>query len=1735
MSDTTTIGNEKKHRDLLTQRINRLKLKTRLLNIQQIKIKKNKKNKIPLANSSSHSTKDIYCTLTIETQNVQGFKERKQWLQDFKRPGGPSILGLQETHVATQAEATHIQNDFRRIMGYNNTVNNLAFFPVAPGRRGGVGIVINPNAHYITNVQPFIQDRWSSRLVAISFTFYTQKWVYLNIYASNRKVEREAFYRELQDISFPEGTAVLMGGDFNVVVDKIETTRHHESPKLEELLQKFQLIDPQITVIDKYQLNNKPYRWQKYATWCRQAVHRRLDRFYIPVSCIKQVHMLSTEAATVASDHKRVGLKLHPQTCPQALRNPTQIYPWFGINQEEKLQISQYIKDLLSQSQLTAPKEWQRIKGSIIKFLKTLRKQSIHKSKSKFRTKIRKLTRKLILAKPEQVRTFQNQLLQQQHKWRVYKANFKIGNKMIQGENSNKLFFRRVNSKFTKSPILELLTPEGEIHHPKQLSNAMGAGWQETMNPKRGRNNVQSIQEFFSKHKNPLNSKQQQELLRPFEEEEVLEVFRTLKPDKAPGPDGLVNNWYKDFSTVLIPAFLTLTNYWLQTQNVPDDFSTCIITSLKKTPNSKKPLDFRPISLLNTDYKILTKFIPNRVKGILPQVIHMDQAGFVPGRRMEECISRVLLAQELGTFRSKRIQNRGVLLMVDFSKAYDSLIRTYLWEALRWVGFPETLIRLIKRTYTKTSAKFLVNGFESADFPITSGIRQGCPLAPLLFIIAMETIMEKIRTETGLTGVKFRVEGKLIELKTTGFVDDLCIFMSRSRQIPTALALLRAFGNISGLKINLQKSNGMWLDTNQTIPEYHGLSFLTHNDTVRYLGIQVGPGSSNTLNWEKFITKSQTRLFLASRRYNSLKGRVTIINAIFMAGVRFLAEFFPPSLSIRNQLENFILNFLKHYSLNTDKTAGRMAISRKILELPTKAGGLGLQNLMYELNKVNISKTLRWLHQPMSDIFPIKRMRLAIELKKAGETYYGPPEETFSISLSNRKLHGDGSIITGIKALQQAINSTLSSQILKVQEAQQIHMANLQDLYTLRFSGTTAYLEFAPWLKPKFQHQHKLLKTAMNQLIPETMLTQQCIFHNPLISLDGKILKALDFSSILPACSKVSRLQGLQEYQQGVAIPLYTSCSTYSLTRNEKNLWTKILKALWQSFPMLELPEASRMVTILTTSSIEVGPLLPTGKPNEYIQFNTKTNNSKLYTWDSDLLSFRHEPTASSLQITPHPQFTRLHINILDPPNTTNKKAYKKNQWWNKDWVKKWGKQQYTKEATQKMQYLHNSWLEEDKSIAAACREIKPKMVWSSGKGTPSMQYLQYRISIHRLPTWSMQEKGRCQKCSGMLKDNITHIFWDCYKHIWEILVWVWVGNKKTLGTHWQFALLSGKMYQPPGASQFLKASIIYNNLSFWEKTWHLLTLSTKAHIWFTRNKRVHERESSLFHLQGRWFLKSLASRLRQLRSQDLGNWHLYTAILRRTKLLPTPRIGPPTFSILAYFDGGSRNNPGIGGAGSWELQHFKNSYQLFLQSLRPFTPITNNEAEVIALLNILQANNNRKLKLSSTSLSIIGDSNILIKALNGKARIKNKKLLPFFNRIQYLLSSYHEWQASHTKRIGNKLADYLANIAMDSLAMPQLQINLALSYLRHDFSELQDTNISPSSRTNLKLQALPSTYRSPPGLPPKLLPMQSSTTRREATEGEIYPPHRVTQWSTPKLGRTQLAERAGLQPSGIG
>ena len=271
-----------------------------------------------------------------------------------------------------------------------------------------------------------------------------------------------------------------------------------------------------------------------------------------------------------------------------------------------------------------------------------------------------------------------------------------------------------------------------------------------------------------------LTPEEQAELQREPTLEEVETLFSKLKPSKAPGPDGIGNDIYRAFKHEWAPHFLCVIREFQSTQRVLPEFLSAIIAPFYKEKGERENLaNWRPVTLLNTDYKLLALFIANRLTPLMQKLVGPGQTSSVPGRTTFDNIHSVRLLQYISTL-DERIDT--AFLFIDSEKAFDRVEWEYMWSTLHEMNFPMAYIQMIKSLYTGATATVRVNGLRTGAFPLGRGVRQGCPLSPLLYVLTLEPIRNYIHTELARIGGKPQWLPKHIP-PSYAHADDLTIFL----------------------------------------------------------------------------------------------------------------------------------------------------------------------------------------------------------------------------------------------------------------------------------------------------------------------------------------------------------------------------------------------------------------------------------------------------------------------------------------------------------------------------------------------------------------------------------------------------------------------------------------------------------------------------------------------------------------------------------------------------------------------------------------------------------------------------------------------------------------------------------------------------------------------------------------------------------------------------------------------
>ena len=328
------------------------------------------------------------------------------------------------------------------------------------------------------------------------------------------------------------------------------------------------------------------------------------------------------------------------------------------------------------------------------------------------------------------------------------------------------------------------------------------------------------------------------------EERELLKQFSL---NKSPGLDSLPYEVYLRMSHMFVPILTDMFNHWFAQGAIPGCVTKGVITLLKKGGQhvGEGLDDYRPITLLNTELKILARVLANRLQRVISDLIGPEQTFAVKGRSIQDNLH--LIREVLEGIKD---DTEAALISLDQSKAFDRVDHRFLATVLETAGFKPEFRRWNSMMYHNPQAGVQVNGRRSRVFAIERSVRQCCPLSPLLYFLALKPLLRRLRdegTSPSLRGVPFA--GPLTA-RVSAFADDITVFVSRRLDIKAVKEVVVEYERIAGAKVNFDKSEGLqlgaWRGSN-TLPG----PFCWSDGPIRILGVWFGPDLQLERNWSE--------------------------------------------------------------------------------------------------------------------------------------------------------------------------------------------------------------------------------------------------------------------------------------------------------------------------------------------------------------------------------------------------------------------------------------------------------------------------------------------------------------------------------------------------------------------------------------------------------------------------------------------------------------------------------------------------------------------------------------------------------------------------------------------------------------------------------------------------------------------------------------------------------------------
>ena len=314
-------------------------------------------------------------------------------------------------------------------------------------------------------------------------------------------------------------------------------------------------------------------------------------------------------------------------------------------------------------------------------------------------------------------------------------------NWMIQGDRNTTFYHVSTLVWRKRNQILAIKDPLGEwIHEESAIKEVVRSGFNAiyTTSFVAGSRDAPGLSQWQAR----LTNEEKESIGGVASEEEIKSALWSLKAFKAPGPDGLHAGFFHRFWLIVSKSIVDVVKKVFEEKAVPEYLNRTLIALIPKIQSLETLNNYRPISLCNTMYKIITKIIVARLRSFLDKIISPLQMPFVPGRKG---IDNVIIVQEIIHTLSRKKGRVGYMaIKIDLEKAYDKLEWSFIRDMLIRANLPVDLIDIIMSCISTVSTSILFNG-EALD-PIypSRGIRQGDPLSPYLFIICMEFLGQLI-------------------------------------------------------------------------------------------------------------------------------------------------------------------------------------------------------------------------------------------------------------------------------------------------------------------------------------------------------------------------------------------------------------------------------------------------------------------------------------------------------------------------------------------------------------------------------------------------------------------------------------------------------------------------------------------------------------------------------------------------------------------------------------------------------------------------------------------------------------------------------------------------------------------------------------------------------------------------------------------------------------------------------
>ena len=780
----------------------------------------------------------------------------------------------------------------------------------------------------ITNIYRDVQGR----LILFDFEDYDVKVTIVALYAPNQDVP--SFFEQIRNLLKDRSEHKILVGDYNLVLN-VELDRENtycNNNKSKEIIQDMM---EQFCLKDVWRIQHgvkREFSWRKKGSTPLKA--SRID-FGLVSAGLDQKVEVTQYITSIFTDHRAFYMCVDIEPLE---RGPG----YWKLNslllkkQDYVLQINKEIETTLQTTVGQAPKvRWENLKLRIKKkSVEYSRKQGSEEKLiiSQLCEKIDEYESRLPLDKDEDLILEATKAeLEDKTLERIQGVMFRSKAKWYEeGEKNTKYFYSLEKSRYNSKTCYKLITEDGqEVKIQSEIIKEQEKFYKKLYSED---DDVSfSMQNTFGV-KVSEDIKQQQEL--DITQEELELAIKGMNNNKTPGSDGIPVDFYKVFWVKLKDAYYDMVKESYENLSLHQTARQGILNLIPKADKDTRYIkNLRPITLLNTDYKIIEKAVANKMLPALEQIIHTDQRGFMKDRRISVNIRKMLDIM----YQAEKEDLEAVILSLDFVKCFDKCSFTILHGSLDFFGFGKVVKEWTKILYKDFSVRIQNNGNFSDSIDIKKGVHQGGCCSSVYFLVIAEILALSLRANEDIDGITIKNIRNLL----SQFADDMDVgTMCNEKSIKQIFEELEKFRLQSGFVVSYDKTTLYRIGSlRHSDAQLYDISQVKwSNKDISVLGVKIAHENIVEKNFEILIEKTKRILESWYNRGLSLIGKVQVVNTL-VASLFVYKMMVLPTMS--NTMFKRLDNLIRDYIWKGKKSK----IAYTTLQNPKQEGGLNLVNL----------------------------------------------------------------------------------------------------------------------------------------------------------------------------------------------------------------------------------------------------------------------------------------------------------------------------------------------------------------------------------------------------------------------------------------------------------------------------------------------------------------------------------------------------------------------------------------------------------------------------------------------------------------------------------------------------------------------------------------------------------------------------------------------------------------------